>query len=225
MADMTERGTTAAAPSLCSMRKGKWGPFGSPAKRLIIGQTGQAGRRADPESTPARAACAAHASRRALRASATPGPAGAGPVDQRKGSGSPTGATAVGEPGRGRQCRPERSVSIPYACARLASFGGRFSMSSVTPRARGALPGEQHRERRRIELRERAAVDGGGARLDAREPLGERGFRARVGQRGARVEAAHDACLPEASCWLRSVRNWISPSTPLCWIFSLNCCW
>jgi DNA-binding transcriptional LysR family regulator len=31
-------------------------------------------------------------------------------------------------------------------------------------------------------------------------------------------------CLPEASCWLRSARNWIRPSIPLSLILSLNCC-
>src|SRR5689334_19144058 len=103
-------------------------------------------------------------------------------------------------------------------------------------RARRALPCEQHGKRRRIELRECRAVDRRRAAADARETGLERGLRARVGQGAAgfeRVdgrahrradEVVHD-CLPFASCWLRAVRNWIRPSTPLFWICSLNCCW
>src|SRR6201996_2454524 len=113
-------------------------------------------------------------------------------------------------------------------------------------RTRGALPREQHRERGRIELRERRAIDAARTTGDARKTGRERFFRARVGQRRAGREsigrvageaagytardvgplwrAVHD-CLPAASCWLRCVRNWISSSTPCCWICSWNCCW
>src|SRR5579859_5232807 len=72
----------------------------------------------------------------------------------------------------------------------------------------GTLPCKQYGERGRIELRQRRAIDGGRTRADARKTVRERGLRARDGQRGPCFEAAHDACLPEASCWLRCVRNW-----------------
>lgn len=102
--------------------------------------------------------------------------------------------------------------------------GGAASLS-------GSLPCEEHGERRRIELRKRRAIDSARARGNPLETRRKRGIRARVGQRRATRKTicdgaqhfAHD-CLPAASCWLRCVRNWISPSTPFCWICSLNCC-
>lgn len=89
---------------------------------------------------------------------------------------------------------------------------------------RGTAPRQQHGQRGRIEMREMRAVDFARTVRDTLEPRRERVARAREGQRLAGIEARHEAC-PDASCALRCVRNWIRPSTPLCWIFSLNCCW
>ena len=59
-------------------------------------------------------------------------------------------------------------------------------------RAGRALPREQHRERGRIELRERRAIDAARAARDALEPGRKRGARARVSQRRTGREAACD---------------------------------
>src|ERR1700722_20417116 len=84
-----------------------------------------------------------------------------------------------------------------------------------------ALPREQEGEHRRIELFERRAIHFGRTRCNPRQTRVERASCALVRERRGGFKATHDV-LPLASCWLRCVRNCSSPSTPCCWICSLN---
>jgi len=54
----------------------------------------------------------------------------------------------------------------------------------------GALPCDQHSERRRVELRKRRAIDAARSRRNTLQASREHSLRARMGQRGAGFEAA-----------------------------------